>query len=29
MWNGTTMNSWYIYSPFVYPGWGAPPFYSF
>jgi hypothetical protein len=29
MWNGTTMNPWYIYSPFVYPGWGAPPFYSF
>jgi hypothetical protein len=25
MWNGTTMNPWYIYSPFVYPGWGAPP----
>jgi hypothetical protein len=22
MWNGTTMNPWYIYSPFVYPGWG-------
>jgi hypothetical protein len=29
MWNGTTMNPWYICSPFVYPGWGAPPFYSF
>jgi hypothetical protein len=29
MWNGTTMNPWYVYSPFVYPGWGAPPFYSF
>jgi hypothetical protein len=29
MWNGTTMNPWYMYSPFVYPGWGAPPFYSF
>jgi hypothetical protein len=29
MWNGTTMNPWYIYSPFVYLGWGAPPFYSF
>jgi hypothetical protein len=29
MWNGTTMNPWYIYSLFVYPGWGAPPFYSF
>jgi hypothetical protein len=27
MWNGTTMNPWYMYSPFVYPGWGAPPFY--
>jgi hypothetical protein len=29
MWNGTTTNPWYIYSPFVYSGWGAPPFYSF
>jgi hypothetical protein len=29
MWNGTTMNPWYMYSPFVYPGWGAHPFYSF
>jgi hypothetical protein len=29
MWNGTTMNPWYMYSSFVYPGWGAPPFYSF
>jgi hypothetical protein len=29
MWNGTMMNPWYIYSPFVYLGWGAPPFYSF
>jgi hypothetical protein len=23
MWNGTKMNPWYIYSPFVYPGWGG------
>jgi hypothetical protein len=29
IWNGMTMNPWYMYSPFVYPGWGAPPFYSF
>jgi hypothetical protein len=29
IWNGTTMNPWYMYSPFVYPDWGAPPFYSF
>ena len=29
MWNGTTMNPWYIYRPFVYPGCGTPPFYSF
>jgi hypothetical protein len=28
-WNGTMMNPWYMYSPFVYPYWGAPPFYSF
>jgi hypothetical protein len=21
-WNGTMMNPWYIYSPFVYPDWG-------
>jgi hypothetical protein len=28
-WNGTIMNPWYMYSPFVYPDWGAPPFYSF
>jgi hypothetical protein len=28
-WNGTMMNPWYMYSPFVYPDWGAPPFYSF
>jgi hypothetical protein len=29
IWNGTPMNPWYMYSPFVYPDWGAPPFYSF
>jgi hypothetical protein len=29
MWNDTTMDPWYMYSPFVYPDWGAPPFYSF
>jgi hypothetical protein len=29
MWNGTTMIPWYMYSPFVYLGWGAPLFYSF
>jgi hypothetical protein len=29
MWNGTTINPWYMYSPFVYLGWGEPPFYSF
>jgi hypothetical protein len=29
IWNGTTMNPWYIYSLFVYPDWGAPPFYFF
>jgi hypothetical protein len=29
MWNNMVMNAWYMYSPFVYPGWGAPPFYSF
>jgi hypothetical protein len=23
MWNGTTMNPWYMYSPFVYPCWGT------
>jgi hypothetical protein len=28
-WNDTMMNLWYIYSPFVYLDWGAPPFYSF
>jgi hypothetical protein len=28
-WNGTMMNPWYMYSPFVYPYWEAPPFYSF
>jgi hypothetical protein len=28
-WNGTMMNPWYMYSPFVYLDWGAPPFYSF
>jgi hypothetical protein len=28
-WNGTMINPWYMYSPFVYPDWGAPPFYSF
>jgi hypothetical protein len=28
-WNGAMMNLWYMYSPFVYPDWGAPPFYSF
>jgi hypothetical protein len=28
-WNGIMMNPWYMYSPFVYPDWGAPPFYSF
>jgi len=28
-WNGTMINPWYMYSPFVYPYWGAPPFYSF
>jgi hypothetical protein len=22
MWNGTTMNPWYMHSPFVYSGWG-------
>ena len=22
IWNGTTMNPWYMYSPFVYPDWG-------
>jgi hypothetical protein len=29
IWNGTTMNPWYMYSPFVYPVWGAPPLYFF
>jgi hypothetical protein len=29
IWNGMMMNPWYMYSPFVYPDWGAPPFYSF
>jgi hypothetical protein len=29
IWNGTTMNPWYMYSPFVYPDWGTPPFYFF
>jgi hypothetical protein len=29
IWNGTTMNPWYMYSPFVYPDWGAPPLYLF
>jgi hypothetical protein len=24
MWNDTTTNPWYIYSPFVYSGWGHP-----
>jgi hypothetical protein len=28
-WNGIMMNPWYMYSPFVYLDWGAPPFYSF
>jgi hypothetical protein len=28
-WNGIMMNLWYMYSSFVYPDWGAPPFYSF
>jgi hypothetical protein len=23
IWNGTTMNPWYMYSPFVYPDWGG------
>jgi hypothetical protein len=23
------MNPWYMRTPFVYSGWGAPPFYSF
>jgi hypothetical protein len=22
IWNGTTMNPWHMYSPFVYPDWG-------
>jgi hypothetical protein len=22
MWNGTTMNPWYMHSPFAYSGWG-------
>jgi hypothetical protein len=29
MWNGTTMNPWYMHSPFVYLDWGTPPFYTF
>jgi hypothetical protein len=29
IWNGTTMNPWYMYSPFVYLDWETPPFYSF
>jgi hypothetical protein len=29
IWNGTTMNPWHMYSPFVYQDWGAPPLYSF
>jgi hypothetical protein len=29
IWNGTTMNPWYMRTPFVYSGWGTPPFYSF
>jgi hypothetical protein len=29
IWNGTTMKTWHMYSPFVYPDWGAPPLYSF
>jgi hypothetical protein len=29
IWNGTMMNSWYMHSPFVYSGWGTPPFYTF
>jgi hypothetical protein len=29
IWNGTTMNLWYMYSLFVYQDWGAPPLYSF
>jgi hypothetical protein len=28
-WNGIMMNPWYMYSPFVYPDWGASPCYSF
>jgi hypothetical protein len=23
IWNGTTMNPWHMYSPFVYPDWGG------
>jgi hypothetical protein len=23
MWNNMVMNAWYMYSPFVYPGWGG------
>jgi hypothetical protein len=29
IWNGMTMNPWYMRTPFVYSGLGAPPFYSF
>jgi hypothetical protein len=29
IWNDTTMNQWYMHSPFVYPGWEAPSFYTF
>jgi hypothetical protein len=29
IWNGMAMNPWHMYSPFVYPDWGAPPLYSF
>jgi hypothetical protein len=28
IWNSTMMNPWYVRTPFVYSGWGAPPFYS-
>jgi hypothetical protein len=27
MWNGTTINPWYIHSPFVYSGWGTSILY--
>jgi hypothetical protein len=28
IWNGTTINPWYMHTAFVYSGWVAPPFYS-